>query len=748
MKLTNLTIKDLFTDHAKLTFLVGAGCSRDNPSCLPLGREMMEAIIKYSCAQSETNKLLKLVEAGELRFEALVEIIRDRLDPELNLIDYYGQCDTPNLQHFFLAEMIKKGHFVLTTNFDFLIEYALLQSNVPNDDLIPVITKHDFEKYKDPKDLFKKGKKMVYKIHGSTKNIITRENTKDSLIATIQAFGSNKEGLNMFQVEPFKRDLFDNISNGRSLVVMGYSGSDDFDVVPTLKVLENLRNIVWINYDDKAGAKEKIYEIEANGSDTLDKVNQILVELKRTNHADHIYRVNANTSELIENLLEVKPETSKINFYMSPNEWLKGNVKSPGQLMEYYIPYKIYEDLDMYESAIRCSEQILRISKKTGDQFWKSIALNNIGEIYRVKGNYPEALKRYEESLKITEQLGDLSGKAIRLNNIGMIYDAQGKYLEALKRYEESLKIDEQLGNLSGKAIDLNNIASIYQDQGNYPEALKKYEESLKITEQLGDLSKIATRLNNIGLIYKAQGNYPEALKRYEEALKIAEQLGDLSNKAKFLNNISLIYKTQGNYPEALNRYGEALKIDEQLGDLSGKATDLNNIASIYQDQGNYPEALKRYEEALKIDEQLGALSGKATILNNIALIYQEQGNYPKALKRYEEALKIQTQLGELSGAAIVLNNIGMIYNAQGNYPEAIKRLEEALKIQTQLGELSGIGIVLNNIASIYYAQGKYPEALKHFEKALEILIELGLSDSPNAKTFKENIKYIKSKMK
>lgn len=43
--------------------------------------------------------------------------------------------------------MIKKGHFVMTTNFDFLIEYALLQSNIEKKDIIPVITKQDFENY-------------------------------------------------------------------------------------------------------------------------------------------------------------------------------------------------------------------------------------------------------------------------------------------------------------------------------------------------------------------------------------------------------------------------------------------------------------------------------------------------------------------------------------------------------------------------------------------------------------------------
>jgi NAD-dependent SIR2 family protein deacetylase len=153
MKLTNLSIMDLITPDSKLTFLAGAGCSIDPPSCLPAGRVMMDAIIEYMCAESEIEEIKKL---KNLRFEALVEIVRDQLDKDLKIIDFYGLCDKPNIQHFFLADMIIKGNFVITTNFDFLIEHALQQMGVPNDEIVPVITREDFEEFQDPYDQQKK----------------------------------------------------------------------------------------------------------------------------------------------------------------------------------------------------------------------------------------------------------------------------------------------------------------------------------------------------------------------------------------------------------------------------------------------------------------------------------------------------------------------------------------------------------------------------------------------------------------
>lgn len=69
-------------------------------------------------------------------------------------------------------------------------------------------------------------------------------------------------------------------------MVMGYSGSDDFDIVPTLKIMQNLQNIIWINYIVDDEGRELIYEITADvigKTHELDKVNQMLVDIIRMN---------------------------------------------------------------------------------------------------------------------------------------------------------------------------------------------------------------------------------------------------------------------------------------------------------------------------------------------------------------------------------------------------------------------------------------------------------------------------------
>jgi len=737
MSSTNLSIKELFAKNRDLTFLVGAGCSVDKPSCLPAGKAMMNSIINYTCADSEVNNLKAL---EELRFEQLVEIVRERLDNELKIIEYYGLCDKPNVQHYFLGEMIKKENFVITTNFDFLIEYCLLNSGIAKEDVIPVITKEDFIEFDNPYEVINEDKKPVYKIHGSTRNIINNQNTKDSLIATIKAFGSNKEGKNVFQLESYKQPLFSNITIDRSLVIMGYSGSDDFDIIPTLKVLKDLRDVIWINHSNTVNInEEKVKEIDADTIKSLGEVDRnlkkvyhILHEINRMNNADHVYLVDVNTTSMAKELLGFEPTLDSENFSINPKDWFRKNIDKPSEYVKFYIPYKVYIDFDKYLDAFRCVENLYKIAEETGNQYWKFNSLSDIGELFRTKGEYEKALQNYDLALKIAEKLDTLTGELVVLNNISNIYQKQGKYKEALKNYEKALKYAEKVGDLSRKATILNNIGMIFRLKSSYDKALEYYQEALNIVEQLGDLSSKLDYLINIGEIYRIKEEFETAISHFEEALEIAKNLGDMTGTAISFNNIGQINRDRGRYSDALKYYQKSLEIDEMIENLPGKATSLNNIASIYYTDKNYEKALEMFQEVYKIDDKLGNLSGKSTSLNNIGEVYRIIGNFSDALNYFEKALEIDNKLGNLSAIAITQNNMAVIYYSQERYNDALKCYEKTLKIDDKLGDLKGRASRLWWIGAIYDKMNKPTKAIDSMEEALMIYKKLNMKNEVN----------------
>lgn len=534
-------IIDYLKKSQNLTFLIGAGCSVDTPSCLPVGRVMLEEIIRYAC---DPNEIKNILELEDLRFESLIEIIQNLFDKELKVIDYYAQCDKPNIIHFFLADSIIKGNIILTTNFDLLIEQALIQLNIPKEKIIPIITVDDFNIYSRPNELIQKNKYPIYKIHGSTNNIITNVDTHSSLIVTLQKLGANKEGLNLFQIESYKKPLFDNVMDGRSLVVMGYSGSDDFDVIPTLKTIEYSEKIIWINHSEN---KEEIIEIESDStieSPIIENVINLLKTIKHKNPSVHIILINGDTKQIIEKILLNRPVIDSKNFSLSPKEWFKINFGDLNEYVKITIPYRIYIYYNMYNDALRCAEKIYLNAEKSEDNYWKAFALNIIGRIKSAKGEHDEAIEKLISSLKIYEDMDNLikNWKANCINNLANAYHEKGEINEALKFYNRAKQLSEELNDLTGKCVLSNNLASIYYQQGKINEAINNQEESINIAEKLGYMNEKSYYLQNLGEMLKNKENYVQAVEKFKEAYQIAVHLSNEYIKIAILSNIAAIY--------------------------------------------------------------------------------------------------------------------------------------------------------------------------------------------------------------
>ncbi|GAH69490.1 unnamed protein product, partial [marine sediment metagenome] len=267
------------------------------------------------------------------------------LNDDLKFLDFYFENDKPNIEHFVLGEMLKRGHYVMTSNFDFLIEHALLQTDYPKKKIIPVITEKDYERFSDPEKLFKNKRIPVYKLHGSPKNIITGEDTRNSFINTLKLIGSNHMKNNIIQLEPFKAQMLEYISNKRSLIIIGYSGKNDSDLVSTLKTMKGLKNLIWINHVANGKTKGDLYEYHKPKSmniSNLDDLDQQLVEIKRFNESINVFRLNTYTPKFLENLIDKKEKISKENFELNLGEWLTTNIKKPSVLTKLFISAKIY----------------------------------------------------------------------------------------------------------------------------------------------------------------------------------------------------------------------------------------------------------------------------------------------------------------------------------------------------------------------------------------------------------------------
>lgn len=197
---------------------------------------------------------------GTIRFEQLVDAVRRNADPDLLVIQYLETSWAPSGLHGWLAAAIARGAVVMTTNLDSLIELAWLRRS--GSPLPQVVRREEFVDWEA-------GTPTLLKLHGTLRrseylslglagqsrrwfsDLDQREVASFGVtLDRLGALASTREGFGaQFLLPPEVLAALESALAGRDLVVAGYSGSDDFDVMPSLRHLSgSCQRVVWIDH--------------------------------------------------------------------------------------------------------------------------------------------------------------------------------------------------------------------------------------------------------------------------------------------------------------------------------------------------------------------------------------------------------------------------------------------------------------------------------------------------------------------
>lgn len=789
-------INEILPPKTLYTFLVGAGISMNPPSNIPSARQFVSSLLHYYAPPEEIDNILQI---ENLRYEFLVELIQNIFDPDLHFLDYLAEVKEPNAIHYFLGSMIMRYHQVITTNFDPLIEVAyqricqrLIQFPRFHEKQKAIITRSDFKYFS--LDSF-----PVIKIHGSKSNVYTGQTTIESLVTTITALGKNRESGQTFAMEPFKQKVVDQITNGRSLIVMGYSGSDDFDISPLLKEMKTIQSLIWVEHQQEMGKDEvNLFKIESDSTSpqaSTSKTDRLLWEIASNLHIP-VYKIVANTISLIEGSFRriFQPDTF-VDELLGPantltfDNWMKQQQISASQGDQCKLAFTLYRDLGLTEHAERVARQALEQAVQAHDQHLQFYFNNGLGLVFNTHSQHQHALNYFELSLKISTKdpslvknddiialyfniaqthrhLGNISqyrdflGKAHNLttsesrapikiailSGLGAVQRDLGNFDQATTYFTQAMQIAERSGNLMEKGDILNKISIIELTKGYLQKALDHANEGYQISLQLGDLDTQISTLNTIGNVYRAAGQFDLALKHLDRALPIASQLKNLENQALIMNSQGILYLNLRKIDLALKLFNDSLKICEQLGDISGQATRLNNIGAIFRDKGLFDQALDAFNRSIELSEQLSEYKHLGVRISNRGSIYELTNRKDEALAEYQKALAIHRKTGNDSGIAGEFVNIGYILGDMGRHDECIVHYKQALQIYERLDVKPALANTLNNLGTaLYKFKRDFGQSIRYLKQAEQIYKDLGLTRQLRSTTL--NLSHIRNAM-
>jgi NAD-dependent SIR2 family protein deacetylase len=226
------------TEPEDWAILAGAGISA--PSGMPIGTGLMQHIIdsfvpnRYARDQISVLLEPKNPSSSWLRFEGLNQLLQDlSLDRDLEILNVYTK-GTPNLNHQVLAHLAVEGSLVFTTNFDCLIEIALCSLLQETNGLL----------YYSPPDRLPPG--GIFPIHGALhrydSDCARRAPGDVSPAVTLAGVGRTRNNAAW-------REMFKQAISSRKLLVIGYSGSDDFDIAYWLGERQGAKETLWVLHE-------------------------------------------------------------------------------------------------------------------------------------------------------------------------------------------------------------------------------------------------------------------------------------------------------------------------------------------------------------------------------------------------------------------------------------------------------------------------------------------------------------------
>ena len=138
------------------------------------------------------------------------------------------------------------------------------------------------------------------------------------------------------------------------------------------------------------------------------------------------------------------------------------------------------------EDALRYLRRATALLEPLGATSLRSVALNNLGEVYFGLDDLNAAAECYLQALDIGREIGG-HAEGHALHNLGLVYLRQQRLDEAIAHFTEALRKHRAAGAVGGEAWALKGLGTAQAETGRQADARASLTEALRIFEQIGD---------------------------------------------------------------------------------------------------------------------------------------------------------------------------------------------------------------------------------------------------------------------
>ncbi|KIO33045.1 hypothetical protein M407DRAFT_18193 [Tulasnella calospora MUT 4182] len=381
---------------------------------------------------------------------------------------------------------------------------------------------------------------------------------------------------------------------------------------------------------------------------------------------------------------------------------------------------------NMYSKAQEYFEQCLKVAESVGDERGKPMAVNGIGDVYRMRNEYSKAEESYTQARDIFSQIGDQLGFAQSVDSLGDVYLMRDEYSKAEELYIQARDIFSQIGDQLGSAQSVKSLGDVFRMRSKYSKAEESYIQARDIYSQIGDQLGFAQSVKSLGDVYRMRDEYSKAEESYIQARDIDSQIGDQLGFAQSVKGLGDVYRMRNEYSKAEESYIQARDIFSQIGNQLGFAQSVDSLGDVYLMRNKDSKAEESYIQARNIYSQIGDQLGFAQSIQSLGDMYRMRNEYSKAEESYIQARDIFSQIGDQLGFARSVKGLGDVYQIRDEYSRAEESYIQARDIFSQIGDQLGFAQSSEGMGRVYAARKEYARAEESYSQAERIYHRIG----------------------
>jgi serine phosphatase RsbU (regulator of sigma subunit) len=224
-----------------------------------------------------------------------------------------------------------------------------------------------------------------------------------------------------------------------------------------------------------------------------------------------------------------------------------------------------YLALNDYANASNQYNKLLELSKKNNNHVSVTNVLGKLATLNKVNNKFDEALKYSEEKYNLHKGKGENLEAAFAANNIGFVYRQKGEVTKSVEYFNQALDLFKQVNaeKKQKSAIILNNIGVTYTNLGDYRKAATYYGDVLRMNEEKKSYPDISSSYNYLAANDYISANNDQALYNVQKAIEIGEANKCIEQLVESYQILSEIYAKDNDF----KRSQEAFKKHQELKD-------------------------------------------------------------------------------------------------------------------------------------------------------------------------------------